>query len=172
MPAFDRNVEVTFGKLGTSVTKPKLSGHKWRCSVGTSYCAKCPIFCTKSGDDLIYHIAEKHSAAGLKNNHTCKESSIEFPRFHCLRHNKQRYHTHTAETNSNGEKAEIQSLADARVSKSLEGKLQSWRHFLVESEIQRGRHSLFNFVVNNLTAQVMEEKFDRLLDKTKVCSEA
>ena len=41
---------------------------------------------------------------------------------------------------------------------SLREELQSCRHFLVDFEIQKGRHSVFNFVVNNLTAQVIEKK--------------
>ena len=50
---------------------------------------------------------------------------------------------------------------------SLREELQSCRHFLVDSEMQKGRHSVFNFAVNNLTAQVIEEKLDRVLDKLK-----
>ena len=50
---------------------------------------------------------------------------------------------------------------------SLREELQSCRHFLVDSEIQKVRHSVFNFAVNNLTAQVIEEKLDRVLDKLK-----
>ena len=50
---------------------------------------------------------------------------------------------------------------------SLREELQSCRHFLVDSEIQKWRHSVFNFAVNNLTAQVIEEKLDRVLDKLK-----
>ena len=79
-----------------------------------------------------------------------------------MRHHIERYHT--AETTASGEKVDMRSLADARVDKSLEEELQSCRHFLVESEKQKGRYSVFNFVVNNLTAQVIEEKLDRVLD--------
>ena len=129
------------------------------------YCANCPNFSTKSRDDLDYHIAKKHSVAGPKNNHTCKECSIEFPSFYSLRHHKQRYHT--AETTPSGEKADMQSLVDAGDDKSLEEELQSCRLFLVDYEIQKGRHSVFNFVVNNLTAQFIEEKLDRVPDKLK-----
>ena len=63
--------------------------------------------------------------------------------------------------------ADMQSLADTGDDKSLGEELQSSRHFLVDSEIQKGRHSVFSFVVNNLTAQVIEEKLDRVLDKLK-----
>ena len=165
MPALDGNVKVTCGNCGTSVTKKHLSRHKSGCSGGTFYFPECPNFFIKSRDDLNYHIGKKHSAAGPKNNHTCKECSIEFPSSYSLRHHKQRYHT--GDTTSSGEKAVIQSLADAGDDKNLEEELQSCRKFLVDSEIQKGRHSVFNFVVNNLTAQVIEEKLDRVLDNLK-----
>ena len=118
-----------------------------------------------SQDDINYHIAKKHSAAGPKNNHTCKESSIEFPSFYSLRHHKQCYHR--VETTSGGEKVEVQSLADARDDKILEEELQSCRHFLVDSEKQKGRHTVLTFVVNNLTAQVIGEKLYCVLEKVK-----
>ena len=61
----------------------------------------------------------------------------------------------------------MQSLDDARDDKNLEEELQSCRHFLVDSEIQKVGHSVFNFVINNLTARVIEEKLDRVLDNLK-----
>ena len=61
----------------------------------------------------------------------------------------------------------MQSIADAGDDKSVEEELQSCRHFWVDSEMQKRRHSVFNFVVNNLTAQVIEEKLDRVLENLK-----
>ena len=37
---------------------------------GTLYCANSPNISTKSRDEINYHIAKKHSAAGPKNDHT------------------------------------------------------------------------------------------------------
>ena len=54
----------------------------------------------------------------------------------------------------------MQSLADAGDDKNLEEELQSFRHFLVDFESQKGGHSVFNVVVSNLTAQVIEENLD------------
>ena len=51
---------------------------------------------------------------------------------------------------------------------SLREESQPCRHFVVDSEIQKRRHSVFNFAVSNLTAQVIEEKLDRVLDKQSV----
>ena len=168
MPALGRKVKVSCRNYATSATKQKLSRHKSRCSVGILYCTKCPNFSNKSRHDLNYHIAKKHSAARPKNNHTCKECSIEFPSFYSLRHHKQRYLT--VETTPSGEKAEMQCLADTGDdNKKWEEELQSCTHLLIDSEKQKGRNSVFNFVVNNLTAHVMEKRLDRVLDKLK-CS--
>ena len=52
------------------------------------------------GGWLDLSFCQKHSAAGPRNNHTCKDCSIEFPCFYSLRHHKQRYHT--AEATSSG----------------------------------------------------------------------
>ena len=61
----------------------------------------------------------------------------------------------------------MQSLSDAGDDRSFEEEFQSCRHFLVDSAIQKQKHSVFNFVVNNFTAQVIEEKLDGVLVKLK-----
>ena len=78
MPALDRNVKVTCGNCGTSVTKQQLSQHKSLCSGGTLYCPICPNFSTKSRDDLTYHIAKKHCAAGPKTITQVKNAALSF----------------------------------------------------------------------------------------------
>ena len=85
MPASDRNVKVTSGNCGTSVTKENLSRHKSSCSGGTLYCPKSPNFFTKSRDDLNYQIAKKHATPRVKTTHKCKICSKEFSGFYALR---------------------------------------------------------------------------------------
>ena len=58
------------------------------------------------------------------------------------------------------------NLADAGDDKSLEEELQSCRLLLVDSEIKK-RDIAFKFVVNNLAAQVIEEKLDCVLENLK-----
>ena len=81
MPALDRNVKVTRENCGVQITKLNLAGHKSRCSGGTLYCTQCPNFFTKSRDDLNYHIAKQHSAAGPSIRYKCKLCHAEFPGF-------------------------------------------------------------------------------------------
>ena len=165
MPAVDRNVKVTCENCGTSVTKYHLSRHKSRCSGGTLYCPKCPNFSPKSRDDLYCHIAKQHSAAGSSKTYKCKVCHAEFPGFYALRQHKNTQHG--KQNGFGASNIDVQDIVGDVDDQSLREELQSCRHFLVDSEIQKGRHIVFNFAVNNLTAQVIEEKLDRVLDKLK-----
>ena len=161
----DRNDKVTCGNCGTSVTKINLSRHKKRCSAGTLYCSQCPNFSTLSQDDLNYHFAKQHSVEGPSKTYKCKMCHAEFPGFFALRR-----HKNTQQGTQIGFGAcniDVKDMVGDVDDQSLREELQSCGNFLVDSEIQKGRNSVFFFAVNNLTAQVIEEKLDRVLDKLK-----
>ena len=155
MPALDRNVKVTCGNCGTSVTKKHLSRHKLSCSGGTLYCANCPNFSTKSRDDLNYHIAKKHATPRAKNTHKCKICFKEFSGFYALRQHK---------TNEQGLQMK---LAEFDVSNLLEDddadlkeELQACQHFLIDSELEKGRHRVFNFAMSTFDNSLIKKKLD------------
>ena len=89
----------------------------------------------------------------------------EFPAFYALRQHKNIQHG--TQIGFGASKIDVEDIVGDVDDQSLREELQSCRHFLVDSEIQKGRHSVFNFVVNRLTAQVIDEKLDRVLDKLK-----
>ena len=165
MPALDRNVKMTCENCGILVKKINLSPHKLRCCGGTFYYSQCLNFSTKSRDDLTYHIAKQHSAAGPSKTHKCKLCHAVFLGFYIsCQHKKTQHGTQIGFGASNIDVEDIVGDVDDQ---SLREELHSCRLFLIDSEIQKGRHSVFNFVVNNLTAQVIEGKLDRVLDKLK-----
>ena len=165
MPALDRNVKVTCEDCGTSVTKKNLSRHKLRCSGGTLYCPKCPNFSTKSRDDLNYHITKQHNAAVPSKTYKCNLYHAEVPGFYALRQHKNTQHG--KQIGFGASNIDVEDIVGDADNQFLREELQSCRHFLVDSGKQKRRHSVFNFAVNNLTAQVMEEKLDRVLHKLK-----
>ena len=135
MPSLDRNEKITCDKCGTQTTKKNIVRHKTRCSAGTLYCTQCPNFSTKSRDDLNYHIAKKHATPRVKNTHKCKICFKEFSGVYALRQHK---------TNKHG--LQMKS-AEFDVSNLLEDddadlkeELQACQHFLVDSELEKGRH--------------------------------
>ena len=165
MPSLNRNEKVTCVDCGTSVTKYNLSRHKKRCSAGTLYFTQCPNFSKLSQDDLNYHIAKQHSAAGPSTTYKCKVCHADFPGFYALRQHKNTQHE--TQIGFGASNIDVEDIVGGVDDQSLREELQLCRHFLVDSEKQKGRHSVFNFAVNNLTAQVIEEKLDRVLDKLK-----
>ena len=165
MPSLNRNEKVTCENCGLQITKLNLARHKKRCSAGTLYCTQCPKFSTTSKDGLNYHIAKQHSAAGPSKTYNCNLCHAEFPGFYALRQHKNTQHG--KQIGFGASNIDVEDIVGDVDDQSLREELQSCRHFLVDSEIQKGRHSVFNFAVNNLTAQVIEEKLDRVLDKLK-----
>ena len=165
MPALDRNVKVTCENCGTPVTKQKISRHKSRCSGGTLYCPKCPNFSTKSRDDLNHQNAKQHSAAGPSKTYKKKLCYAEFPGFYALRQHKSIQHG--TQIGFGASNIDVEDTVGDVDNQNLREELQSCRHFLVDSEIQKERHTVFNFAINKLSAQVIEEKLDRVLDKLK-----
>ena len=142
MPALDRNVKVTCENCGTSVTKKHLSRHKLSCNGGTLYCPNCPNFSTKSRDDLNYHIAKKNATPRVKTTHKCKICSKEFSGFYALRQHK------TSEHGTQMRSAEFDVnnfLEDSNA--DLKEELQACQHFLVDSELEKGRHRVFNIAM-------------------------
>ena len=165
MPSLNRNEKVTCENCGVQITKFNIARHKKSCSAGTLYCSQCPNFSTLSRDDLNYHIAKQHSAAGPSKAYKCNLCYAEFPGFYALRQHKKTQHgTQIGFGASNIDVEDIMGDVDDQ---GLREELHSCKHFLVDSELQKGRHSVFNFAVNNLTGQVIEEKLDRVLDKLK-----
>ena len=165
MPSLNSSEKVTCENCGVQITKYHLARHKKRCSAGTLYCTQCPNFSTLSQDDLNYHIAKQHSAAGPSRTYKCTLCHAEFLGFYALRQHKNIQHG--KQIGFGASNIDMEDIVGDVDNQSLREELQSCRHFLVDSEIQKGRHSVFNFAVNNLTAQVIEEKLDCVLDKLK-----
>ena len=155
MPALDRNVQVTFEKCGTSVTKQKLSRHKPRCSGGTLYCANSLNFATKSRNDVNYHIAKKHATFRVKTTYKCNFFCKEFSGFFALRQQKAREHgiqMKSAEFDGNNLFEDDDSV--------LKGAIQACQHFLVDSELEKRRHNVFNFAMSTFDNSLVNQKLD------------
>ena len=162
MPALDRNVKVTCGNCGTSVTRKHLSRQKSSCNGGTLYCANCPNFSTKSRDDLNYHIAKKHSTLRVKTTHKCKICFKEFSGFYALRQHK------TSEHGIQMKSAEFDVnnfLEDNDA--DLKEELQACQHFRLHSELEKGRHRVINFAMSTFDNSLINEKLDLVFNGLK-----
>ena len=53
---------------------------------------------------------------------------------------------------------------------SLREELRSCQHFLVDCELERARHKVFNYAVETLNETIANEKLDHFLQQFEMCS--
>ena len=165
MPALDRNVKVTFGNYGTSVTKINLSRHKLRCCGGALYCPKSPNFSTKSREDLNYHIAKKQSVSRPSITYKCKLCHADFPGFYGLRQHKNTHHGTQIGFRANN--INVEDIVGAVDDQSLREDLVFCKQFLTDTEVENGRHRVFNFAMSSFDVSLLNDKLDYVFKELK-----
>ena len=165
MPSLNRNEKITCENCGNQTTRNNIVRHKKRCSVGTLYCTHCPNFSTKSQNDLNYHIARKHSAPKPEVTFKCKLCYQEFPGFYALR--QHRNTQHTMQIGSGTRDVDVEHIVGDVDDHILREELRSCQHFLVDSELERARHKVFNYAVETLNETIVNEKLDHFFNNLK-----
>ena len=154
-PSLKRYVKIKCEKCGTQTTKINLALHKKRYSAGTLYCIQCPNFSTKSQNDLNYHIARKHSASEPDVTFKCKPCYQEFPGFYALRHHKNTQHG--MQIGERTRDVDVENKLGDNDDESL-GKMKSCKHFLRDTEMENGRHRVFNFAMSSFGIHLLNDK--------------
>ena len=165
MSSLNRYEKVTCENCGTQTTKLKLARHKKSCSAGTLYCTRCPNFSTKSQNDLNYHIAKKHSAPKPAITFKCKLCFPEFPGFYALR--QYRNTQHGMQIGSRTRDMDVGHIVGDVEDHRLREELRSCQHFLVDSELERARHKVFKYAVENLNKTIVNEKLHHFFHNLK-----
>ena len=145
--------------------KLNLARHKKRYSLGTLYCTHGPNFPTKSHNDLNYHIAKKHSAPKPEVTFNCKLCYQEFPGFYALR--QHRNTQDGMQIGSGTRDVDVEHIVGDVDDHSLREELRSCQHFLVDSELERARHKVFNHAVETLNETIVNEKLDHFFNNLK-----
>ena len=154
MPALDSNEINTSDKCGTQTRKKNILRHKTRCSAGTFYCTQCPNFSTTSQVGQNYHIAKKHATPRVrKKTHKCKNCFKEFSGFYALRQHK------TSEHGFQMKSAEfdVSNLFEDDDA-DLKEEFQACQPFLVDSELDKGRHRVFNLAISTFYNSLINKK--------------
>ena len=165
MPALDRNNKVTCGVCGISITKYNLSRHKLRCSGGALYCPKCPNFSIKSRDDSNYHIAKKQSVPRHSITYKCRLCQGEFTCFYALRqHKNTQQGTQIGFGANNIDVEDIVGDVDDQI---LREEWESCNHFSTDTEMENGRHRVFNFAMSSFDISLLNDKLDHVFKEVK-----
>ena len=168
MTSLNRYEKVICENCGTQTAKLNLARHKKSCSAGTLFCTQYPNFSTKSRNDLNYHIAKKHSAPKHDISFKCTLCYAEFPGNYALRQHRNTQHTMQIGSGTRDVDAEhiVGDVEDQRLRKEL----RSCQHFLVDSELERARHKVFNYSVDSLNETIVNEK--SFFQQFEMCSKS
>ena len=82
----------------------------------------------------------------------CKD---KFPGFYALRQHKSQVNGHTFKTSNDSS-----PLLDGIDDDSLKGELRTCQHFLVDSQLEKGRQRVFNFALDFFSAEKINSKLD------------
>ena len=165
MPSLNRNEKVTCENCGVQITKLNLAGDKKSCSAGTLYCTQCPNFSTKSQNDLNYHIVKKHSGPKPDFTFKCKLCYAEFPGFYALRQHRNTQHGTQIGFGANN--VDVEDIVGDVDDQSLREKLESCKHFLTDTEMENGRHRVFNFAMSSFDMSLLNGKLDYVFKELK-----
>ena len=165
MPALDRNLPVKCTKCEKMAVKKHMARHKQSCDSGTLSCPKCPNFFTKKKEDLNYHLAKHHAPKDVKLSTVCLE---EFPSFYSLQQHKRRKHgTSTKVGTKSSEKLKevLESEELDQNNEQLQQELSACQHFFDDTEMENGRHRVFNFKLSKLDPNEINEKLKEVFEK-------
>ena len=165
MPSLNRNEKVTCENCGLQITKLNLARHKKSCSAGTLYCPKCPNFSTKSREYLNYQIAKKHSVPRPSITYKCKLCHADFPGFYALRQHKNSQHG--TQNGFGANTIDVEDIVGAVDDQSLREELESCKHFLTDTEMENGRHGVFNFAMSSFDVSLLNDELDYVFKELK-----
>ena len=117
------------------------------------YCPNCPNSSSKSREDLNYHIAKKHATPRVKNKHKCEIYFKEFSGFYSLRQHK----TNERGIQMKSPEIDLNNLLQDDDA-DLKEELQACQHFLVDSELEKGRHLVSIFTMSSFDNSWSKEK--------------
>ena len=162
MPSLIRK-KVSCEHCGTQVTRNNIVRHKKRCSVGTLFCTQCPT--NLSQDDLNYHVAKKHSVSRPSITYKCKLCHAKFPGFYALRQHKNTQHGTQFGFAAND--IDVEDIVGDADDQSLREELESCKHFLTDTDMENGRHRVFNFAISSFDIPLLNDKLDYVFKELK-----
>ena len=104
---------------------------------------------------MNYHIAKKHATPRAKVTHKCKVFSKEFSGSYASRKHKTSEHGNLSKL----AEFDLNNLVDDNQA-DLKEELQACQLFLVDSELEKGRHRVFIFAISTFDNSLITKKLD------------
>ena len=162
MPTLNRNEKVKCGDCVNLYTRQNAARHQKRCEKQKEH--KCPI-ChsyTRSKEQMGYHVAKKHAEPLSKQSTVCPSCEQDFPSYISLQYHRRKEHGANQRKPSDTV-ADLNKIVEeeGEDGEKLKEELSACQHFLVDTEMENGRHKVFNFQMSQLNTKIINEKVEK-----------
>ena len=123
-------------------------------------------FYTKNKDEMNYHVAKKHAPASSKQSTVCSSCEQEFASYYSLQQHRRKEHG-AKQRKPSDTVADLNKIVEeeGEDGKKLKEELSACQDFLVDTEMENGRHKVFNFQMSKLDTKVINEKLEEVFNK-------
>ena len=144
MLALNRNEKVNCGDWGNMYTRQNTARHRKKYSKGVISCPDCKYF-TYNQQEMSYHMAKKHAQPNSKQSTACPSCEQEFPScYYSLRQHRRKEHG-AKQRKPSDTVADLNKIVEeeGEDGEKLKEELSACQHFLVDTEMENGRHKVF-----------------------------
>ena len=114
----------------------------------------------------LFHVAKKHAPSTSKQSTVCSSCEQEFPSYYSLQQHRRKEHG-TKQRKPSDTVADLNKIVEEEGEDGvkLKEELSACQHFLVDTEMENGRHKVFNFQMSKLDTKIINEKLEEVFNK-------
>ena len=165
MPSLKKNKKLKCEDCDKEYWRSDAARHRKSCVRGIVSCLECN-YCTYNQQEWNYHAAKKHAPSIFKQSTVCSSCEQEFPSYYLLQQHRRKErgakHRKPSDTVADLNKIVEEKGDDGE---KLKEELSACQHFLVGTEMENGRHKVFNFQMSTIDTKIINEKFEEVFNK-------
>ena len=120
----------------------------------------------QSWQEMNYHVAKKHAPLSSKQSTVCASYEKEFPSFYSLEQHRRKKHGAKPRKPSDTMPDLNKIVEEGReAGEKFEEEFSACQYFLVDTDMENGRHKVFNFQMSKLDTKVSNEKLEEVFNK-------
>ena len=111
-------------------------------------------------------MAKKHAQPSSKPSTVCPSCEQEFPSYYSLQQHRRKEHG-AKQRKPSDTVALLNKIVEeeGEDGEKLKEKISAYQHFLLNKEMENGRHKVFNFQMSKLNTKIINEKFEEVFNK-------
>ena len=165
MPSLNRNEKMKCEDCGKEYRRDHAARHRKSCQAGIISCPDCKYF-TYNKQEMNYHVAKNYAPSTSKQSTVCSSCEQEFPSYYSLQQHRRKEHG-TKQRKPRDTVADLNKIVEeeGEDGEKLKEELSACQLFLVDTEMENGRHKVFNFQMSKLDTKIINEKLKEVFNK-------